>query len=415
MKIVFINRYFYPDHAATSQLLSDLAFALAQQQERQVCVVTSRQRYDDPQARLANYECIDGVSVYRAWSTRFGRANLAGRALDYLSFYLGAGWTLARIARRGDVIVAKTDPPLISVVAAVVSAVCGARLINWLQDLFPEVAAGLWMSTANAQSQNTFKSRLLAAAYRLLQKLRDRSLLHARYNVVIGDLMRERLLDLGIAAAQIRVVHNWADGKAIRPLAAEENPLRKEWLVADKFVVGYSGNLGRAHEIDTLLAAMELLRGDARIVFLLIGGGAQWQRLRDECERRGLCNVLFKPYQPRANLRFSLSVADVHLVMLQPQMEGLIVPSKFYGIAAAGRPCIYIGALYGEIPAILHAADSGIIVAPGDGQGLAAVLRRLISEPQLCKMLGDNARTVFEQRFEQRLVLRAWQELLDVL
>ncbi|MGR8934165.1 MAG: glycosyltransferase family 4 protein [Gammaproteobacteria bacterium] len=413
-RIFFVNRYFYPDHSATSQLLSDVAFDLAQH-GRDVCVVASRLRYDDPQAVLAICERIGDVTVQRVWSTRLGRLNLFGRALDYFSFYGSAGWTMAMMVRRGDVIVAKTDPPLISVVAGAVAAWRGALLVNWLQDLFPEVATGLLdgaTQSCRPARRIAFKRKFLDAAGKWLQGLRDSSLRQARCNVVIGEAMRERLLALGIEAARIRVVHNWADGQSIRPVVAAENPLRKEWNIDDQFVVGYSGNLGRAHEIDTLLAAMEQLRGDARIVFLFIGGGARMRRLQEECRRRGLFRVLFKPYQARENLRYSLSAADVHLILLQPQMEGLIVPSKFYGIAAAGRPSIYIGAAHGEIPALLRATDCGVGVRTGEAENLATAIRRLAADPLFCNRLGENARRLFEQRFEQGFALRAWRELL---
>jgi glycosyltransferase involved in cell wall biosynthesis len=414
MKIIFVNRFFYPDHSATSQLLTDLALHLARQ-GKEVCVVASRQRYDDPGALLPIHENIAGVSVYRAWSTRFGRAKLLGRALDYLSFYLGAAWTLARLACRDTAIVAKTDPPLISVVAAAVAKLREAMLINWLQDIFPEVAAALLLEPVRKKDGLGVRKRLLGGIFKLLQRLRDASLRKARYNVVIGELMRERLLALGIADAHIRVVHNWADGQAIQPVTPADNPLRREWQVADKFVVGYSGNLGRAHEIATLLEAIEQLRDDSGIVFLFIGGGAQLQSLQDACARRRLSNVSFKPYQPRERLRFSLSVPDVHLITLQAQMEGLIVPSKFYGVAAAGKPCIFIGAQNGEIAAIIKEAACGFSVQTGNAEELVQTVRRLASDPALCNTLGNNARKVFEQRFEQRLALHAWSELLDAV
>lgn len=420
-KIIFINRFFFPDHAATSQLLSDLAFALARQ-GREICVVTSRQRYDDPEAVLPVCEKIAGVSVYRVWSTRFGRAKLLGRTLDYLSFYFGAAWTLARVANRNAIIVAKTDPPLISVVAAAVAKARGAMLINWLQDLFPEVAAGLLLQSDRERGGMSVRKRLLSGVLSMLQALRDWSLRRARYNVAIGELMRERLsaslqtVSSGTSRSEwrnsIRVIHNWADGEAIKPVAAAMNSLRKDWGIDKKFVIGYSGNMGRAHETETLLEAMELLRKDHGIVFLFIGGGAQLHNLKRLCESRQLPNALFKPYQPRENLQFSLSAADVHLIMLQERMEGLIVPSKFYGIAAAGRPSVYIGARDGEIAAILREVECGFTVQPADGAGLAETIRRLAADPGLCKTLGNNARKVFKQRFEQRLALQAWSELL---
>src|SRR5215470_9601480 len=133
----FANRYFHPDHSATSQLLSDLAFALAAE-GRAVAVVTSRQRYDAPRDTLAPRQSIDGVEIYRVWTSRFGRSNLFGRAIDSATFYLSASWCLWRLVRRGDVVIAKTDPPMLSVIAGPLCRRRGARIVNWLQDIFPE-------------------------------------------------------------------------------------------------------------------------------------------------------------------------------------------------------------------------------------------------------------------------------------
>jgi hypothetical protein len=141
--IIFVNRFFFPDHSATSQLLSDLCFFLAGK-GFQVHVVTSRQLYEDPEAELDTEEEVNGVKVHRVWTSRFGRTNLLLRAVDYLTFYLSAGYQLLLLVSRGNVIVAKTDPPLISVVAWLVARLKGAALINWLQDLYPEVAVVTW-------------------------------------------------------------------------------------------------------------------------------------------------------------------------------------------------------------------------------------------------------------------------------
>ena len=142
MKVFFINRFFYPDHSATSQLLTDLACRL-DQSNMNVRVVTSRQAYDNPDAVLEDRDVIQNVQITRVWSSRFGRQRLWGRAIDYSTFYLSALWCLLRMVRTGDVVIAKTDPPLISIVAAVATKLRGAILINWIQDLFPEVAWAL--------------------------------------------------------------------------------------------------------------------------------------------------------------------------------------------------------------------------------------------------------------------------------
>jgi hypothetical protein len=132
-RLIFVNRFFFPDHSATSQILSDLTFHLAAA-GHEVHVIASRQFYDNPDAALSACEIVNGVNVHRVASTRFGRAALPGRALDYLSFYRSVCRRLNKIVRGGDIVVVKTDPPPLSVVLAATTRQRGARLLNWLQD-----------------------------------------------------------------------------------------------------------------------------------------------------------------------------------------------------------------------------------------------------------------------------------------
>ena len=260
MHIIFANRYFHPDHSATSQMLSDLAFALAEGGNH-ISIITSRQLYDTPEIRLPSREIIAGVQVYRVWTSRFGRHNLAGRAIDYLTFYLSAAWMLWRLARRGDIIVAKTDPPMLSVVSAPIARIRRAHLVNWLQDLFPEVLEAL----------DGRRSSPRRAAYKFMRALRNRSLRQAKMNIVIGERMAERLARLDVPPQRIRVIPNWSDGTLVTPRHKTTNRLRQEWDLIGKFVVGYSGNLGRAHEFDTLIDAIARLEQDPDAVSMALG------------------------------------------------------------------------------------------------------------------------------------------------
>lgn len=400
-KVLFVNRFFYPDHSATSQILSDLAFDLAREGV-DVGVITSRLRYDDASAELPSFEMVHGVSVHRVWSSRFGRAQLLGRAFDYGTFYFGAGAALWRLANKNTVVVAKTDPPLISLMATPVAKLRGAKLVNWLQDLFPEVAGALGMRAVQGP------------VLRVLRQARNAALRRADINVVLGDRMLALVQRQGVARERTRVIHNWADGVAIRPVPTHQNLLRSTWGLANKFVVGYSGNLGRAHEFDTILGAAEALKNNGDIVFLFIGAGAQRGSVEQEATRRGLSNVVFKPYQPRENLSESLGVADVHLVTLNPSLEGLIVPSKFYGIAAAGRPTLFVGDVTGEIPAILASSGSGYSVATGDVDALRSFIEKLAGDAALCSAMRTQARTLFEARFDRKLAVQAWKEVLGI-
>ncbi len=405
-KVVFVNRYAHPDHSATSQMVSDLAFALVRRGHA-VEMVASRQLYEDAGARLAQLETVDGVTIRRVWTSRFGRAGLVGRAIDYLTFYLSAAAAVLAATRRGDVVVVKTDPPLMSVVLAPVVRLRGGRLVNWLQDVFPEVA----------QSLGVGRGRLAGFGYALLRRLRNRSLRAADANVVIGERMAERLAAEGVGRDRVRIIENWADGSLVHPVAPAQNPLRAAWGLADAFVVGYSGNLGRAHEFATLVGAIadvERCKGDD-IRWLMIGGGALQEAFAAEIATRDLRSVVVHPYQPRERLADSLSAADVHLVSLRPEMEGLIVPSKIYGILAAGRPAVFIGDPDGEVARLIRRLDCGVTVREGDPAALAEAVRGLAVDPQLAEAMGARARAAFERAHDLEAAVRAWDALLGSL
>lgn len=401
MRLIFINRFFHPDESATSQLLTDLCFHLAAA-GHDVHVVASRQRHEDPGARLPSAQLVNGVRVHRIATTRFGRMRLAGRAIDYLTFYVSAWWRLAAIVRQGDVVVAETDPPLISVVAASVCRLRGAALVNWVQDLFPEVAQRLGVRGLGGPI-----GALLAA-------LRDRSLRAAAANVALSDGMAGELRRCAPAAPTV-VVHNWSDGSSVRPVEREANPLREEWSLQGRFVVGYSGNMGRAHDFDTILDACERLRARGDIAFLFVGGGPQHAHVRAQCEARGLRNAHFRPFQPRENLASSLGVADVHIVSLRPALDGLIVPSKFYGIAAAGRATLFIGRAAGDLASLIAAHGVGIAVESGDPESLARAVESLADAADRTRRMGEDARALFEARFDMTIALAQWRNLIDAL
>lgn len=398
-KTIFVNRYFFPDHSATSQLLSDLAFDLASRGQ-DIHVITGGQLYTDPRASLLSEEVICGAHVHRVRTSRFGRARLWGRMLDYLTFYLGATWRLLRSVQPGDVVVAKTDPPMMSVCAAWATKIRKGVLVNWVQDLFPEVATSLDISGV----------RFVAP---ILKRLRNRSLKQGRSNVVLGGLMAQRLRDEGVPSDRITVIENWADGDVIQPVPKEDNPLLREWGLDGKFVLGYSGNMGQVHEFKTMIDAAELLKDEAGIAFVFIGDGIARLWLEAEVAERGLTNVQFRSYQPADRLRWSLSVPDVHFVSLRPTLEGLIVPSKFYGIAAAGRPVIHVGDPDGEIARILDREQCGWSFCIGEVAPLAQCILGLSQRRNEAAEAGLRARSAFDRQYARVHALKHWRMLLD--
>jgi glycosyltransferase involved in cell wall biosynthesis len=308
---------------------------------------------------------------------------------------------LLLLVRRGDLVVPMTDPPLISVPAAIAAKLRGGRVVNWLQDIFPEVAGEL-----------DFK-RLARGVGDLLAWCRNQSLSMAVCNVVLGDLMAARVAGLGISRGRVRLIPNWASGREIEPLPPERNPLRREWGLDGKFVVGYSGNMGRAHDLAGLIGAARQLAHRGDIAFLLIGAGKQRSVLEAAVRLHDLPNVVFKPYQPREILAQSLTVPDCHIVSLKPSLEGLIVPSKLYSSMAAGRPVVFLGSEDGEVGRLLKAGPPfGVRLDPADVAGLVREIEHLTADPERARTLGRAARHVFEQQFDRPIAFAKWRALL---
>jgi glycosyltransferase involved in cell wall biosynthesis len=248
----------------------------------------------------------------------------------------------------------------------------------------------------------------------MLARWRDSALRAAAANVVVGERMADTVRRRGgIAAERTHVIPNWCDDEGIVPVAEDLNPLRREWGLAGRFVVGYSGNLGRAHDFATVLAAAEYLRNDDRFVFLCVGGGHKFDELARAVEVRRLGGAFrFMAYQEQAQLRYSLSVPDLHWISLSPEFEGLIFPSKLYGIAAAGRPMIAIAAPDGEIARLVRDNECGFVVAPGAGEELAATLRRAIDDREGLGAMGRRARALLDARFTRSHALEKWRTVL---
>jgi colanic acid biosynthesis glycosyl transferase WcaI len=401
-RLIFVNRFFHPDHSATSQISSDLAFHLADGGFH-VEVVTSRQIYDDASRVLPGNESVRGVRVHRVWATRFGRGQLLRRAVDYLTFYLSATAKLTTLADSDTVVIAETDPPLLSVPCALVTMLKRSVLVNWTQDLFPEVAESLRVPG-------------IALVAPMLRWLRDLSLKRARTNVVLGEGMAARLRGRGVAPYKIEVIHNWSPAETGAATAASaDNPLRTEWNLDGKFVVGYSGNFGRAHDFATVLDAAAMLRDLPHVHFLFVGAGAQRAWVEERAKELGLTNVTFQPYQPLERLAMSLSVPDLHLVSLKPELEGLIVPSKFYSILAAGRPVLFVGDPQSEMAKRIDGEGCGRTFTLGANAELASAIRELGCDPGQIAKMGDGSRRLWARHFQRGQAFVAWEALLQGL
>jgi colanic acid biosynthesis glycosyl transferase WcaI len=379
MKICFFNRSYWPDHGATGQLLTELAEDLVARHGFEVTVVCGEAPGSARTGRLGvRHERRNGVEILRGAGTNFDKARFAGRAANYLSYFASALLAGRRIGRP-DVVVALTDPPIIGLAARRAARRSGARFVHFCQDVFPEVTCLV----------EDFRSGLVDG---VLERV-SRSLIGGADHVVaVGETMRDLLVQRrGAHPVRVAVIHNWADCSALTP-RAKDNPFARLHGLSEPFVVMHSGNVGLSQDLDTLLDAARLLSGERGIVFVVMGDGARRGALEARARSEGLGQVRFLPHQPKEGLADAFGSADIFVVSLKRGLAGSIVPSKLYGILAAGRPYVAAVEPFCEVASITTKHDCGLLVAPGDARALADRILELYGDRQLIRHLSDNAR-----------------------
>jgi len=402
VRICFFNRSYWPDQAATGQLLTELAEDLVSRHGCDVTVVAGRPLHAarDHRGRLAGVEreARNGVAILRANGTRFRPQRFAGRAANYLTYFGSAALAGVNIGRP-DVVVSLTDPPILGLAARWAARHAGARFVFLCEDIFPEVAALL------EDFHNALLNRTLDRINRFL--LRDADAI-----VALGDRMRRRLVEeKGADASRVSIIHNWADCEAITP-GAKDNAFAREHGLADRFVLMHSGNIGMSQNLDVLVDAASRLTSKERIVVAIVGDGTKREALAADAARRGLTNVRFFPYTPKERLHESFAAADAFLVALKPGIEGYVVPSKVYGILAAGRP--YIAALdpSAEAAGIVREFGCGLLATPGDPEALAAAIAAMHDDPTATRLMGQRARSAALQ-FDRRMAVASYFSLFQ--
>ena len=405
MKIILVNRFFFPDESATSLMLTDLVREF-RELPLECVVITGASGYTSSSSKAGS--SLAGVRVAQLPSLPIGNDSLWGRAANFILFYISLLLTGLWLVRRNDIVICLTDPPFSNVIVRAIAGLKRAVAVNWIQDIYPEAAIRLGFGDENALLWGTLK------------RLRNKAWRHASANVCIGERMQRVVESNGVPSERITIIPNWADDCDLLPLEPSRNPLRKEWGFAERdFIVGYSGNLGRAHDASTMLEAARLFSedDDGEFRFLFIGGGAKHKLIEEQRSKDPRLGdmIVTRGYRPRSQLRASLTVPDVHWLSLIPELEGLIVPSKFYGAIAVGRPVIFIGDTDGEIARQLSRANCGQSFAPGDAEGVATYLKHLQSNPTLRAELGENARHFCENELTRRARMGEWLSLIKEL
>ena len=390
-RLLVLNQYYWPGVEATANLLTDLCEALADEFDVRVVTGVLHGHEDEPRAAERH-----GVRIERVASTAYERSQLPRRAANYVT-YLGGALAAALRGPRPDVVLCMTDPPMIGDVGLAAARRFDVPLLVISMDVFPEIAVEL------KRLENPVAVGLLRSLVGLYLKRADRV-------VAIGETMQRRLEEKGTPAERIAVIPNWVDTSAL----TRDNEWARTNGLVDRFVVMHSGNVGHAQDLDTLVRSTTFLRDLDDLKVLVIGFGARHEETV-ALARRLEANVWFKPFQPREALAQSLSTADVHFVGLGRGLSGYVVPSRLYGILAAGRPVIVAADDESETAHVVREVECGVVIPPGRPDVLAGTIRELREQPDELAAMGARGREYVVAAADRLVAIGRYRALLREL
>jgi glycosyltransferase involved in cell wall biosynthesis len=332
-------------------------------------------------------EYSERLTVRRSRVTNLLPNRIRGKALNSLIFVLRSSLHILKGRNRCDVLLVTTAPPFSLGLGWLANLLFGTPYVALMYDLYPDVAVELGVLTKYA-----WIARWWDAANRMIWR-------RAARIIVLSTSMKARLVaKCPDIADKIAIIHSWADPTQIVPIAKADNWFAQDHGLVEPFTVLYSGNMGRCHDMDTILQAAQLLR-EQPIKFVFIGDGAKRDLVMAQVEDLGLTNFLFLPYQEKENLTYSLTAGDLSLVSVSEGMEGLVAPSKLYSALATGRPIAAICERHSYLRGLIADAECGHCFANGDGAGLAQFIQQLADDRAYAQRLGMAGRRYLEANF----------------
>jgi colanic acid biosynthesis glycosyl transferase WcaI len=408
VKILYISQYFPPEMGAPAARVSELARYWAAA-GHEVTVLTGfpnhptgvlHPEYRSRFRRLVCREQVDGVNVVRTWLVPLPNRKPLERMVNYSSFCL-SGCVAGTFIGRPDVVIATSPQLLVGICGWWVSRIKNVPLVFEVRDLWPESLAAVGVGNSRSLLHRGL-ARLAGFLYRSCQRL-----------VVVTPAFKDHILrEWGVPGEKISIVPNGVETELFSPAAAGE-AVRRELGLQGRFVVSYIGTLGMAHDLGTVLdAAACCAESMPEVVFLLVGEGADKQRITSRARERQLKNVKFLPQQPREKVPGLVAASDVCLVTLRrSEVFRTVIPTKVLEFMSCGRPVVL--AVEGQASDVVKEAGAGICIAPEDPAAMVEAIRQLCESPGLCRNLGRSGRTYIEQNLSRSQTAESYVRVLN--
>ena len=361
--IVFVINYFYPDLASTGQLMTELCLQL--QHDYKITVIAAQPGYAGEvtkKKKIFEYSHLESVGVTRIKLPIVNKNSKLSRLKYILTYFTMANIALLKM-KNVDIVYTISQPPILGgLIGTIHKWIKKSKHIYNIQDFNPEQAAAV------AYSSNPF---LFKMAYFIDQW----NCRFANHIVIVGHDMEETLKKRLNTKHLVNysIINNWTDESEIIPLNKDHSEITaflQKHQLQDKFILMYSGNIGLYYDLENVVKVARYFKNNKDIVFLFIGEGAVKQKMQAYVQREQLTNVQFLPYQKKEYLKYSLNSADVHLVVNQKGIKGISVPSKIYGVMAAGKPVLGVLEKGSEVQQLIDKSNCGLVIEPQDYKGI---------------------------------------------
>ena len=407
VKMLMLANYFYPDVASLGQLMTELAEELQNDIDLTVVAAfpnytgTIPERYKGKRIVEDQYQ---NIRILRVRVPEFDKTNKVSRIKYILAYFFNSIVAIMKSGKQ-DVIYTTSQPPVLGGVLGVIGKLFKrAKLIYNIQDFNPE----------QTEAVGYAKNKLIIESARFVDKI---SCKFSNMVIVVGRDMQQTLKKRfnNKNVPQNIVINNWTNEKVIKPLE-KENPkvieFKEKYGLEGKFIFMYSGNIGLFYDLENIIKVIGEFKNNDEIVFAFIGDGAVKQQLVDYCNENDMKNVKFIPYQDKKDLIYSLNAADIHWVVNAKGIKGVSVPSKLYGIMAAGKPVLGVLDEGSEARLIVEECNCGVCIEPGNYKEISRNIEYILNNKELIKSLGQNGRKYLEVNLTKDVSINKYKETI---
>jgi len=411
--LLIYAHYYIPDTASTGQILRELAEGMSDSFNITIiCVVPSYLGTIEDKYKTQKYyeEEINGVKVLRIRVPEFSKTNKKSRIKNVVSYFMGAMGATFKVGKM-DYVFSISQPPILGGLLGVWGKwVKHAKFIYNIQDFNPEQVLAVGYA----------KSRFITDVMMAFDKFScKRSDLVITVGRDLVETVEKRFEDKKVPKTVM--INNWIDENEIYPLPENNERVlafKKKYGLDNKFVIMYSGNIGLYYDLENLIKVIERFGTDTRtadgreVVFAFIGAGTVLDKLVSYVKEHNMDNVKFIPYQDKADLIYSLNAGDVHWCVNAKGIKGVSCPSKYYGLAAAGKPVIGVLESGSEVRCLIQDTHGGLCCEPGEYDQVEKNIRWFIDNAgsSEIKDMGIRSRDNLEKNLTRDVSVRKYAE-----